>query len=85
MLLNASYHKRHEYIWLMGGDLNSFQGTELFYKINRVGWEGGGGGGHAWAHRGGGPSPSACRHTKEGGTSPSVLLTKSCWDVFLSF
>ena len=33
----------------MGGDLNSFQGTELFYKMN---------GGHAWAHRGGGTSPS---------------------------
>ena len=24
VLLNASYHKKHEYIWIRGGDLNGF-------------------------------------------------------------
>ena len=35
--LTASCHKKHEYIWSMGGDLNGFQGTNLFYKMNREG------------------------------------------------
>ena len=40
-LLNASCLKKHEYIWVMGGDLDGFQGTELFYKMKRVrGWWG---------------------------------------------
>ena len=25
VLLNAYYHKKHEYIWFMGGDLNGFR------------------------------------------------------------
>ena len=45
MLMNASCHKKHEYIWFMGGDLNGFQG--------RV--RGGGMHGH---NREGGTSPS---------------------------
>ena len=24
VVLNASYHKKHEYIWFRGGDLNGF-------------------------------------------------------------
>ena len=60
VLLNASCHKKHEYIWFMGGDLNSF------YKMNRVG----GGGGHAWAHRGGGPSPHQYAGTPRRGGLP---------------
>ena len=37
VLLNASCHKKHEYIRFMGGDLNDYKGIKLFLKINMVG------------------------------------------------
>ena len=32
VLLNGSYHMKHEYIWFMGKDLNSFQDIKPFMK-----------------------------------------------------
>ena len=39
VLLNAYYHKKHEYIyiWFRGGDLNSFRDNKHFYEVNGVG------------------------------------------------
>ena len=42
LLLNASYHEKHEYIWFRDGDLNTFQDIKPYMKMNRVG--------HARAH-----------------------------------
>ena len=36
VLVNASSHKKHEYIWFMGGDLNGFLDNKLFMKL--AGW-----------------------------------------------
>ena len=32
VLLNASYHKKHEYVWFRGGDLNCFRDIKPFMK-----------------------------------------------------
>ena len=32
MSLNAAYHKEQQYIWFMGGDLNSFRDKTYFMK-----------------------------------------------------
>ena len=32
MSLNAAYHKEQQYIWFMGGDLNSFRDITHFMK-----------------------------------------------------
>ena len=32
MLLNVSSHMKHEFIWLMGGDLNCFRDIKPFMK-----------------------------------------------------
>ena len=32
VLLNASYHEKHEYIWFRGGDLNGFGDIKPFMK-----------------------------------------------------
>ena len=32
VLLNASYHEKHEYVWFRGGDLNSFGDIKPFMK-----------------------------------------------------
>ena len=32
VLLNASYHQKHEYIWFMGRDLNVFRYIKPFMK-----------------------------------------------------
>ena len=36
VLLNASYHKKYEYVWFMGGGLYSFQDIKPF--MNLKGW-----------------------------------------------
>ena len=41
VLLNASCHKKREYIWFMGGNFRGFQGNELFLSNEK---DGGGGG-----------------------------------------
>ena len=35
VLLNASYHKKHECIWIRDGDLKGFQRYQAFYEVNR--------------------------------------------------
>ena len=36
VLLNVSCHKKHEYVWFMGGYLNEFRDSKLFSKLK--GW-----------------------------------------------
>ena len=32
VLLNVSYHMKHKYTWVLGGDLNSFRDIKPFMK-----------------------------------------------------